>query len=165
MNYFKDCLNIEHAKTRYRELLMEHHPDHGGSEETTKTIIDQFSAFIRAFMTDSFTAYQTAYHEKYGKRYEFHTSPVSFAEIIEQIIEFNLEIEIIGFWIYAFNSHQYRDKLAGIGFWFSRKHKAWVYNGGKRKAKRRTKWSLEDIRDHYGSELIREKEEQEELTA
>lgn len=56
-----------------------------------------------------------------------------FADIIEKISDFDIEIEIIGFWIYAKNSYNYRVQLKEIGFLFSAKHKAWFYNGQTKK--------------------------------
>jgi hypothetical protein len=53
-----------------------------------------------------------------------------------------------------------KDQLKELGFWFSSKHRAWVYNGG-RKLKRRTSLTLNDIRNSYGYELVRDQEEME----
>jgi DnaJ-class molecular chaperone len=59
MNYFEHCQSIEEAKKRYRELLMQYHPDHTGEEgeAVTKEIIAQFTAFLDGFMSQSFNSY------------------------------------------------------------------------------------------------------------
>jgi hypothetical protein len=50
-----------------------------------------------------------------------------FQEILRKIINLDCQIEIIGYWIYYFNSKEVREQLKEFGFWFSGKHKAWQY--------------------------------------
>jgi hypothetical protein len=126
MNYFQHCQSVEETKKRYRELLMQYHPDHAGEEgkATTKEIISQFNAFLNGFMSHSFNSY---YEDKEWKPAPGAETP--FQEILQKIINFDYEIEIIGYWIYCFNSYEIKEHLRELGFWFNRKHKAWVYSG------------------------------------
>lgn len=143
MNYFKNCRKIEEAKKEYRKLLKIHHPDVGGNEETCKEIIKQFNRFSEKTI-------ETAFEElKYSSSYDIN----DFKDILNQIISYNCEIEIIGFWIYCRKSFHIRKKLADLGFWFSSKHKAWIYNGEGKKL-RATRKSIEDIRSKYGSRMV-----------
>jgi hypothetical protein len=93
--------------------------------------------------------------------------------VLQKIINFDCEIEIIkrgtfglrprlrlGCWIYCFNSKEVREQLKELGFWFSGKHKAWIYSG-RPKRLRAGKETLDEIRAKKGSKKI-EKEEQEE---
>ena len=157
MNYFINCQSIEEAKKHYRKLLMQYHPDHAGQEgeSITKEIIAQFNIFLDGFMSHSFRSY---YEDK-----EWQPAPgaeTPFQEILQKIINFECEIEIIGYWIYCFNSKSVKDQLKKLGFWFSGKHKAWVYSG-KPKKSIRSKETLDEIRARKGSQKI-EKEEKEE---
>jgi len=161
MLYFKECKTIEEAKKIYRELLKKHHPDHARTEvrrqegeAVTKEIINQFNVFLKCFMSNSFHAY---YQDKEWKPKEEAVTP--FQEILEKIIDLECEIEIIGFWIYCFNSKEVKEQLKELGFWFSGKHFAWIYSG---KAKRNisSRETLEEIRAKKGSQKI-EKEEKE----
>jgi hypothetical protein len=157
MNYFEKCGSVEEAKKRYRELLMRYHPDHAGAEgeAVTKEIIAQFNAFLNGFMSRSFDSY---YGDKEWKPGPDAVTP--FQEVLQKIIHLDCEIEIIGFWIYCFKSYEVRDTLKELGFWFTSKHKAWVYSG---RAKRNIsgRETLDEIRARKGSRKI-EKEEQKE---
>jgi hypothetical protein len=156
MDYFSKCQSVEEAKKRYKKLLMQYHPDHAGpeGEAVTKEIIAQFNAFLNGFMSHSFNSY---YEDKEWKPKEEAVYP--FQEVLQKIINLDCQIEIIGYWIYCFNSKEVKEQLKELGFWFSGKHKAWVYSG-KPKRGRAGKETLDEIRAKKGSQKI-EKEEQE----
>jgi hypothetical protein len=156
MNYFEKCQSVEEAKKTYRELLMQYHPDHTGEEgeTTTKEIIAQFNAFLNGFMFHSFNSY---YEDKEWKPNDEAVTP--FQEILQKIINLDCEIEIIGYWIYCFNSKEVKEQLKALGFWFSGKHKAWIYSG-KPKRNISSRETLDEIRARKGSQKV-EKEEQE----
>ena len=46
--YFEGCMSFEDAESRYRQLMMRHHPDKGGNVETAKTINEQYKA-VKAY--------------------------------------------------------------------------------------------------------------------
>jgi len=156
MNYFANCQSIEEAKKNYRELLMQYHPDHAGEEgeAITKEIIAQFHTFLKNFVAHSFNAY---YEDKEWKPAPDAVTP--FQDILEKIINLDCEIEIIGYWIYCFNSYEVREQLRSLGFWFTGKHKAWVYSG-RAKLNISSKETLDQIRARKGSQKV-EKEEKE----
>ncbi|GHU68987.1 hypothetical protein FACS189450_00960 [Spirochaetia bacterium] len=156
MNYFEKCQSVEEAKKLYRQLLKTHHPDHAGEEgeNITKEIIAQFNAFLNGFMSHSFNSY---YEDKEWKPNAEAVTP--FQEILQKIINLDCQIEIIGYWIYCFNSKEVKEQLKELGFWFSGKHKAWIYSG-KAKRGRAGKETLDEIRQKKGSQKI-EKDEKE----
>jgi len=112
MKYFKDCKSIEEAKKLYRQLLLKNHPDIAGKagEAATVEIINQFNRFIDTFVADSFNAY---YADKDEKPEPSTVTP--FQEILKTIIDFDCDIEIIGYWIYCFRSYEVREALKGLG--------------------------------------------------
>jgi hypothetical protein len=136
------------AKKLYRELLKEHHPDLAGAdgEAATVEIIQQFNFFLDRFVSNSFKEY---YAEKDGEMPDMSTK-TPFQEILKKIITFDCEIEIIGYWIYCFKSFLVREQLKELGFWFSSKHKAWIYSGGV-KSRYVTKATLEQLRAMKGN--------------
>ncbi|MCL2410939.1 MAG: J domain-containing protein [Treponema sp.] len=158
MKYFQQCQSIEEAKKHYRQLLLKHHPDHAGKEgeAVTKEIISQFNAFLKNFMSNSFNSY---YQDKEWKPDPDSVTP--FQDILEKIIDLECEIEIIGFWIYCFNSKEVKEQLKELGFWFSIKHKAWVFSGGK-KRKITSRETLDEIRASKGSHKVQKEEKEKE---
>ena len=105
-------------------------------------------------MSSSFNSY---YEDKEWKPGPENVTP--FQDILQKIINLDCEIEIIGYWIYCFNSKEVKEQLKELGFCFSSKHKAWVYSG-KPKKNIKSKETLDEIRARKGSRKV-EKEEQE----
>jgi len=147
-NYFYGIASIEEGKKVYRDLLKEHHPDKGGDLEITKKINIDFEEFCEWMMQNAFENDERAE----GK------NPGPFADILKNVIRLNMRIEIIGHWIYAFDSYGVKEELKALGFWFSRTHKAWVYSGGK-KRRMRGRYSTNQLRKKWGNEVVRETED------
>jgi hypothetical protein len=133
---------------------MKHHPDHAGQEgeAITKEIIAQFNAFLNGFMSHSFNSY---YEDKEWKPDQEAVTP--FQEILQKIINLECEIEIIGYWIYCFNSKAVKEQLKELGFWFTGKHKAWVFSG-KSKRNITSRETLDEIRASKGSLKVKKEE-------
>jgi hypothetical protein len=150
MNYFTNCKTIEEAKKIYRELLKQHHPDHAGKEGEAATIeiINEFNTFLDNAISNSFDEYFADKEEKPD-----YSTITPFQEILKQVIHLDCEIEIIGYWIYCFNSYSVYKHLKELGFWFSSKHKAWVYSGRK-KSRHVTKATLDQLRKLKGNYKI-----------
>ncbi|MDR2785326.1 MAG: hypothetical protein LBB83_05375 [Treponema sp.] len=142
MDYFSNCQSVEEAKKLYRQLLKQHHPDHAGEEgeaitkEIIRTLVRaQFNSFLNDFMSHSFNSY---YEDKEWKPNPETVTP--FQEILRQIIHLDCQKEV-------------KEQLKELGFWFSGKHKAWVYSG-KPKRGRAGKETLDEIRAKKGSQKI-----------
>ena len=107
-------------------------------------------------MSHSFNSY---YEDKDWKPNEEAVSP--FQDILQKIINLDCEIEIIGYWIYCFNSKEVREQLKELGFWFSGKHKAWIFSG-KAKKNISSKDTLDEIRAKKGSQKVEKGEKEKE---
>jgi len=156
MKFFINCKAIEEAKKLYRELLKKHHPDHAGQEgeAITKEIINQFNFFLKNFMSNSFNSY---YEDKDYKPDPENVTP--FQDILQKIINLDCEIEIIGYWIYCFNSKEVKEQLKELGFWFSGKHKAWIFSG-RTKRNISSRETLDEIRANKGSHKVEKEDKQ-----
>lgn len=142
--YFNECRTIEEAKTLKRELLLKFHPDHNEDGlQITKEILNSFESFLNTFVDEAFI--------KAEKQDEDQTS---FADTLNKIIELSMTIEIVGTWIYAYDSFKVKEELKDLGFFFSGKHKAWIFNGGKKK-KTWSKMTMNDIKDKYGYSTVK----------
>jgi len=151
---FSTTKTLNAGRKLYRELSKQYHPDLGGTDDQMKEINLSYEDFLSRVMSD-YVAEFTA-----DKDYDIDSE--IFAEMLKKVIHFNMDIEIIGFWIYCFNSFGYKDQLAELGFWFSKKHKAWVYSGRK-KINVRTRSSTNDIRNTHGAHTVKEKEDYEKI--
>jgi hypothetical protein len=63
------------------------------------------------------------------------------------------KIEIIGTWIYCHNAQHYGAYLYKLGFWYSTKHGAWIYNGAEKEFNADDE-TLDEIRRRIGSRNI-----------
>ncbi len=149
---FNNCTSIEEAKKVYRELSKKNHPDAGGSEEMMKQINIEYERFLIDFISGRVN--------DFVKDKDFDINSAPFSDILKKVVHFDMDIEIIGFWIYVREcwSAEAKQTLKDLGFWYSSKHKAFVFSGGKKK-KIRTRMSIDQVRDLHGSTTVREREE------
>jgi hypothetical protein len=143
-----DGMNLREAQALYRESIMRVHPDRGGTTEAAAKLNAEWQAFTSRMVNEAFAGAEA---EREGKTRDY--SATVFADILRKVVKFDIDVEIIGFWIYAFRSFEYRQELAGLGFWFSGKHKAWIYSGGA-KAKRKGYFTTDQNRAKWGSQRI-----------
>jgi hypothetical protein len=80
-----------------------------------------------------------------------------YRQALEKIIHLEgIVIELVGFWIWVTgNTIAVKSELKGAGFFFASKKLAWYFRTGEYKCSKGGKKSLEEIREKYGSELIR----------
>ena len=149
-NYFTACANLSEAKKLYRELLKKYHPDvnsNSDAEEVTKKIVKQFDAYCLGHAGQAYDSTNRDYRAE---------DVADLAAMLRRVCELNCRVELTGTWIWAFESYEVRSELDKLGFHFSGKHKAWFWNGQKRKTRYRSKESIEDIKNRYGSITYRE---------
>lgn len=161
MKYFKNVTCIEELKKQYRNLAKQYHPDMNKDTDTTEAM-----KAINAEYEQLFAKYKDIHKNADGDTYTAKESTTEqsadFINIINSIINFNIDIEIIGSWVWCFNSYEYREQLKALGFKYSAKRKAWVWHSGEY-IRRRSNMALDAIREKYGSETIKEKEESKKL--
>lgn len=158
MKWFTNVKTLEELKKEYKTLAKKYHPDLiGGDGQEMKEINAEYDKLFDKVKNIHTTAD--------GKTYEKATNETSeqFRNVINAIINFNIDIEIIGTWVWCFNSYEYREQLKALGFNYSSGRKAWCWHSGEYKA-RKSKLSLDEIRATYGSETIKTKEEPEKIT-
>lgn len=157
MNYFNGFTSLDEAKKEYRRLSKEMHPDLGGDAEQFKAMQAEYEKFVSTFMYRAWTKAES--ENKTGDN-----TFTAFEDILKKIIDFDMTIEIIGFWIYAKNSFMYKDELKALGFWFSGKHKAWIFSGSKKKS-RATRLTEDQIKNIHGCKSVKQKSVQKRISA
>lgn len=140
MNFFSGVNTVEELKKAYRKLALEHHPDRGGSDETMAAINNEYE--------------KAAARIKAGGAKDA-ASLDGFRDIIDPIINFDIEIEICGSWIWVSgNTFPVKKTLNEVGFKWAGRKKMWFWKpeGAKTKSKG---LSMERIRELHGSEKVR----------
>ena len=160
MKYFTECKTAEELKKAYHRMAAKLHPDNGGDAE-------QFKA-MKADYEKAFELLKNVHMNAEGETYRKETTETAaeFMDIIEKIIHFDgVKAEIIGSWIWLTgNTMIYKDEIKAAGFWWSKSKRAWYYNGETEHRRRRGHYSMNGLRDKWGSVEV-EAEKQQRLTA
>ena len=146
MKYFAGVKTVEELRKRYRELLKKYHPDNeNGSVEVTQEINVEYDALFAILSKEK---------QSYGQSYTYEENE-QFKAILNEIIGFNMTVEIIGSWIWCFDCYQYKDQLKALGFTWCSKKKAWVWHDGEYHRHHKKEIPLNDIRAKYGSQTVK----------
>ena len=146
MKYFAGVKTVEEIRKRYRELLKKYHADNeNGSIEVMQEINAEY---------DSLFAILSKEKQSDGQSYTYEENE-QFKAILNEIIGFNMTVEIIGSWIWCFDCYQYKDQLKALGFTWCSKKKAWVWHDGEYRQHQKKEIPLNDIRAKYGSQTVK----------
>lgn len=150
MKWFNNPHSLEELKKQYKQLALKNHPDIGGSNAAMQEINAEYEALF-ATLKD---IHQTAE----GKTYTCKTdeTPDEFREIIETLLRFKgTKIEICGSWIWVTgNTIDYRAQLKEMKFRWSKSKVAWYFHRYDYRKRTGRTFSLDEIRDLYGSQTI-----------
>lgn len=157
--YFEGVKTVDELKKAYHKLAMKYHPDRNGGDGSEMKKVNAEYDYLFNILKDVHTAADgTTYTSKsYERSDEFKT-------VINNIININADIEIIGSWIWVFNGYEAREILKANGFTWANRKKAWIWHSANDKAKR-CNMTLDKIRELHGSETVKSKKEITLLTA
>lgn len=92
MKWFQNVSSIAELRKQYRELLKRYHPDNpGGSVEITQEINREYDALFERLNREDTESQDPRYSTEENQQ---------FKKILQKIIPFNIEIGIIGCWIW-----------------------------------------------------------------
>ena len=141
---------VAELRAEYKRLLIKHHPDNGGKVSDKQEINAEYDA-LYAILSQKEHVSGEPYNPEENEE---------FKVILNAISGFNMTVEIIGSWIWAFDSYPYKDKLKALNFkWCSRK-KAWTWHSEPYRRYHSKEMSLDSIRRKYGSDVINRKTKQ-----
>ena len=147
--FFKACRTLDEAKREYKRLALLHHPDRGGDTATMQEINRQY----REIMKNPYFGFSHA-------KEEAQEDYCIFPEIIEQIIRFDVVIEICGSWVWlSGNTKAYKDELKRIGFFFAPKKGMWFWRPKDYKSANTKPKDMDYIRTKYGSDVVANKQD------
>ena len=154
--YFAGVKTIEELRKRYRELLKQYHPDNGGNEEIMKEINIEYDRLFAILSKESKPDGEST-------TYDQNAENEAFKAVLNQIIGYSMEIELIGSWIWCFNCYAYKDRLKELGFKFAPKKKAWTWHYGEFSRYHKGEIPIDDIRAKYGSQKVTRQSKQSSL--
>lgn len=148
MSYFEHISEIADLKSEFRRLAMEHHPDRGGDTATMQAINAAYETAVKRILSG-----QGKNEAEIDEQVEIEAE---FRERIETIINLDgITIEICGRWIWVTGgTYPHRQALKDAGFWWASKKFAWYWHPSDSKTAGRGKFSLNEIRQKYGSTEI-----------
>ena len=152
MRYFNKCKSIEDVKETFRKLAKQLHPDNGGNAEEFKAMKAEYeSAFNRLK-----NVHRTQEGKTYESKQESTETPEMFAAIIEKLLKMDgVKIEIIGSWIWLTgNTMAYKEEIKALHFFWSSTKKAWYYTGEEKKSRRKGHYSMDGLRNKWGSQTV-----------
>lgn len=147
MKWFAKVGTIEELRKKYRELLKQHHPDNGGSVELMQEINAEYDRLFAVLSKENKSEEESSTDDDEAEN-------KAFKVILNEIISFNMEIELIGSWIWCFNCYNYRSRLKELGFKFAPKKKAWCWHYGEYKRHYKGQTDLDEVRAKYGAKKI-----------
>ena len=158
---FAECRTAEDAKKVYKTLARKYHPDCGGNNEDMKALNLAFE--------EVFEKLKNTFRTKEGKFYQKANTETAgaFMDIINALIKLEgITIEICGTFIWVTgDTKPVKDSLKALGLRYSGDKKAWYKAPDNYKRKSSERWSMEAIRSAFGSQVVKEKEEEKKGTA
>ena len=155
-SYFKNCRTAEDLKKEYRRIVKELHPDCGGKKEDFQAMQNEFESAWKRL--------KDIHVNREGEQYRKETTETAkeFMDIIEKLLRMDgVETEICGAWIWCSGSTKpHKEKLKEMGFKFSRKKCAWYWHQDGYKRWHDREFSMDEIRDMYGSQKYERKDEE-----
>jgi len=144
---------LEALKKMYRQLALKYHSDRGGSDEDMKQVNNEYSTL--------FEKLKNVHVNTDGKTYHKETTETAeqFIDIINQLIRFEgILIEIIGSFVWVSkNTKPYKEELKDMGFRWSANKLSWYLAPDGYRRRNRKKYTMDDIRNMYGSQEVKNK--------
>lgn len=144
--YFNGVSNHEDLKKAYRKQAKKLHPDMStGNEAEFVKLQDEYEKLFEYLKTHSTVKADTNSNEV----------AKSYTDIINNIVNLNVDIEIIGTWVWVSgNTYSCKETLKKNGFKFSRKRKMWYYTSTPYKKRSKKRISTDEMRSYFGSEKV-----------
>ena len=160
MKYFKNCRTAEELKKEYRKLAMKLHPDIvGGDGEAFKEMQTEFERLWERLKN----VHQNAEGKTYTAKQKTAETPKEFIHIINVLIGLQgVDVEICGSWIWVSgNTKAHKETLKQLNFKWAHKKQAWYYHAEPYRKKSHVDYTLDEIREIFGSQKYDKKQEEE----
>jgi hypothetical protein len=159
-DFFKGLKTLQEVKDLYKKLARENHPDLGGNIEKMQALNNDYEIACKLIANS-----QNMTSEEFEKTI---LDTEAYRNAIDKIIALDgLVIECVGNWVWVTgNTYPHKETLRGAAFMFAGKKKAWYFRSEDFKVKNTNKnYSLEDIKNKYGSVMISSRPSKPQLAA
>lgn len=143
--------SIDDLKKQYYRLAKKHHPDAGGSNEAFREMNDEYELLQSIILEKgNFSTSEQANEQNISEIYR---------DIVDSIITIpGIIIELVGSWIWiSGNTYPVKDQIKASGFKFHSKKAMWFWYPGEYKKHNNKEMEMDDIRNRYGSETLKSK--------
>lgn len=153
MKWFNNPSTLEELKQQYKKLALKHHPDLGGNTADMQEINNEYDLLFARLKN----THATAEGKTYTASKETTETPDEFKNIINALINLDgINIELCGSWLWITgNTKEHKEVLKSLHFRWSKSKLAWYYHTADYKKSSNKTYSLDEIRDLYGSETIK----------
>lgn len=146
LNIQSDFITKEEIKEAYRKAAFKYHPDRNLAGLEMMKLVN--------------VAYDTL-KDFEGETTTLNKNNKDFGEIINNalnaIINLGFEIEVCGAWVWVNgNTKPHKETLKASGFFWSPKKLCWYFRPDDYKSHNRSTWSMDQIRNVYGSNKVKE---------
>jgi len=153
VTYFHNVQTVGEAKSLYRRLAKENHPDLHGPKFTARmqAINDEYHKILASF--DGQTSIGSD-----NKEHTYHYNRDVEQELMDKISELlalkleNVEIELVGTWIWVSgDTKPVKEALKSAGLKWHSKRMRWYWRKSGYRRRYNKKASFNDLRQMYGS--------------
>jgi len=140
---------LEELKKIYKELVVKHHPDRGGSHESMKQVNIEYDELFPKLKD----VHKTKDGEKYTAKQPTAETPEHFKDLISELMRMDgITIEIIGCFCWVTGETKpHKDRLKSLKFQWHTKKVAWYLKPEDYKRQSRREYGLDEIRRMYGT--------------
>jgi curved DNA-binding protein CbpA len=160
INYFQDVKTKQEAKTLFRTLAKQYHPDKNKDTDTTAImadIIDQYESILKSLPSEKTD--NNAYSDMSEEEFKAYITQ-EMKHIIDNIKHLPIEIEIIGSWLWVKSDAKYKAYLTAHNMLWSPNKKMyyWRLERDSMKVWKKKGKPIDEIRETYGSSKVNNSE-------